>query len=126
VSAAGGGFQPGKNIGDPSLYLWASITLGGTGAHSDRVALLLAAEAMFGEILWLFLSWPYVKITSDSLIFGEAIFLILFLIFRGKTQPQPFCTDAYFDKKTLSAPPQPLYRWKAEIFSFLHVLLVVG
>ncbi len=46
--------------------------------------------------------------------------------FRGKTQPQPFCTDAYFDKKTLSTTPRPLYRWKAEIISFLRVLLVWG
>jgi hypothetical protein len=45
VSAACGGFWPGKNIGDPSLYLWASIPLGGTGAHSDRVPLSSAAEA---------------------------------------------------------------------------------
>jgi hypothetical protein len=56
VSAAGGGFCPGKNIGNSSLYLWVSIPLGGTGAHSNRVLLLSAAEAMFGEILWLFLS----------------------------------------------------------------------
>jgi hypothetical protein len=43
-----------------------------------------------------------------------------------KTQPQLFCADAYFDKKTLSPTPQPLYCWKAETLSFLHVLLVWG
>jgi hypothetical protein len=48
VSAAGSGFRPGKNIGNPSLYLWASFPLGRTGAHSDRVPLSLAAEAMLG------------------------------------------------------------------------------
>ncbi len=43
-----------------------------------------------------------------------------------KTQPQLFCADAYFDKKTLFTTPQPLYHWKAETLSFLHVLLVWG
>ena len=43
-----------------------------------------------------------------------------------KTQPQRFCADAYFNKKTLSATPRPLYRWKAETLSFLQVLLVWG
>jgi hypothetical protein len=47
AAASSGRFWPGKNIGDTSLYLWASIPLGGTGAHGDRVLLSLAAEAMF-------------------------------------------------------------------------------
>jgi hypothetical protein len=47
AAAASGQFWPGKNISDTSLYLWALIPLGGTSAHSDRVPLLLAAEAMF-------------------------------------------------------------------------------
>jgi hypothetical protein len=33
---------------------------------------------------------------------------------------QPFCVDEYFVKKTLSATPKPLYRWKAENLSFLY------
>jgi hypothetical protein len=28
--------------------------------------------------------------------------------------------------KTLSTTPRPLYRWKAETLSFLHVLLDLG
>ncbi len=47
AAASSGRFQPGKNIGDTSLYLWALIPLGGPGAHGDRVPLLLVAEAMF-------------------------------------------------------------------------------
>ncbi len=47
AAAASGRFWPGKNIGDTSLYLWASIPLGGTVVHSDRVQLLLVAEVMF-------------------------------------------------------------------------------
>jgi hypothetical protein len=34
--------------------------------------------------------------------------------------------DALLVMKTLSAPPRPLYRWKAEDLSFLYVLLVWG
>jgi hypothetical protein len=43
-----------------------------------------------------------------------------------KTQLEVLGLHAYFDKKTLSATPQPLYHWKAETVSFLHVLLVWG
>jgi hypothetical protein len=43
-----------------------------------------------------------------------------------KTRSQPFCADAYLVKKTLFATPRPLYHWKAETLSFLHVLLVLG
>ncbi len=42
-----------------------------------------------------------------------------------KSQPQPYCTDAYFVKKTLSATPRPLYHWKAESLSFTMVLGIV-
>ena len=48
VVGCGGGFHPRKNIGNPSVYLWVSNPLGGTGAHGDRVPLLLATEAMLG------------------------------------------------------------------------------
>ncbi len=75
AAAASGRFQPGKNIGDTSLYLWASIPLGGTGAHSDRVPLSLAAEAMFWGDSVVVLLYPYVGIRTNSLIFGDAIFL---------------------------------------------------
>ncbi len=34
--------------------------------------------------------------------------------------------DALLLRKTLSETPRPLYRWKAEVLSFLHVLLVRG
>ncbi len=34
--------------------------------------------------------------------------------------------DALLPRKTLSETPRPLYRWKAEVLSFLHVLLVWG
>ncbi len=43
-----------------------------------------------------------------------------------ETQLEVLGSHAYFDKKTWSATPQPLYRWKAETVSFLHVLLVWG
>ncbi len=43
-----------------------------------------------------------------------------------KTQLEVLGLHAYFNKKTLSAIPQPLYQWKAETVSFLHVLLVWG
>jgi hypothetical protein len=43
-----------------------------------------------------------------------------------KSQPQPYCADAYFIKKTLSAIPRPLYCWKAESHSFLTVLRFGG
>ena len=34
--------------------------------------------------------------------------------------------DAFLVMMTLSQTPRPLYPWKAEIISFLHVLLVWG
>ena len=44
----------------------------------------------------------------------------------GKTQSDVVRAFAYLLMKTLSATPRPLYPWKAETVSFLHVLLVWG
>jgi hypothetical protein len=56
AAASSGRFWPGKNIGDTSLCLWASIPLGKNGVHGDMVPLSLAAEAMFwGDFVVVFI-----------------------------------------------------------------------
>ncbi len=77
VAAASGQFWQGKNIGDTSLYLWALIPLGGTGAHSDRVPLSLAAEAMFwGDSVVFFI----VAIQADRAFGTDYCLRFLFVI----------------------------------------------
>ncbi len=48
AAAATGRFRPKKSCGDPSLYLWLSFPLGGTGENSDGSLLSSGAEAMLG------------------------------------------------------------------------------
>ncbi len=48
AAAATGRFWPEKSCGDPSLFLWLSFPLGGTGEDSDGSLLSLGAEAMLG------------------------------------------------------------------------------
>ncbi len=48
AAAATSRFWPEKRCGDPSLYLWLSFPLGGTGEDSDGSLLLSGAEAMLG------------------------------------------------------------------------------
>ena len=67
----------------------------------------------------------YVGILCEILFRNRAEFSID-LKKSTKSQPQPFRADAFLLWKTLSTTPRPLYRWKAETVSFLHVLLVWG
>ncbi len=48
AAAATGRFWPEKCCGDPSLYLWLSFPLGGTGEDSDGSSLSSGVEAMLG------------------------------------------------------------------------------
>ncbi len=48
AAAATGRFRPENSCGAPSLYLWLSFPLGGTGEDSDGSLLSLGAEAMLG------------------------------------------------------------------------------
>ncbi len=48
VAAATCQFRLEKSCGDPSLYLWLSFPLGGTGEDSDGSSLSSGAEAMLG------------------------------------------------------------------------------
>ncbi len=48
AAAATGRVRPEKSCGDPSLYLWLSFPLGGTGEDSDGSSQSLGAEAMLG------------------------------------------------------------------------------
>ncbi len=94
AAAASGRFWPGKNIGDTSLYLWASILHGRTGEDSDGRLLSSDAEAMLGVflegVLRVIYRSLYVGLSSVRPNFEEGIFFDEHLKIERKHNLNPF------------------------------------
>ncbi len=89
------------------------------------VQLRLLSPQSFEDWQGFSLCLPHVGIRPCFIFFKKGPQFQIISKFRENTTP-PYCANAYFNKKTLSANPPPLYCWKAETLSFLHVLLVWG
>jgi hypothetical protein len=126
AAAASGRFRPGKNIGNTSLYLWALIPLGGTGAHSDRVPLLLVAEAMFwGDSVVVFIV-AICRHHDEFAYFRRGNLFDEHLQNQRNHYLNPFAPTNTLIRRLCPRPPNPYIVGKPRISAFLHVVLVWG